>query len=140
MFFLLYQFANWIKKITNCNNLWRRIKIRCNGIMYNLWVWTVFHFDNLSFVVGFAPFYKIYLGLFGKDYIDLRIRSKFSSLKGPGKGLGGNEYLGDTILKQSFETRFIYDLSSFLSINPYRIYIIFFSIDVERIRYLTVQI
>ena len=80
------------------------------------------------------------LGLFGKDYIDLRIRSKFSSLKGPGKGLGGNEYLGDTILKQSFETRFIYDLSSFLSINPYRIYIIFFSIDVERIRYLTVQI
>ena len=85
-------------------------------------------------------FYKIYLGLFGKDYIDLRIRSKLSSLKGPGKGLVGNKYIGDAIFKQSFETQFIFDLSSSLSINPYRIYIIFFLIDVERIRYLTVQI
>ena len=101
------------------------------------------------------------LGLFGKDYVDLRIRSKFSSLKGPGESLVRNKYLGDTISKQSFETQFILDLSSSLSISPCRIYIItispekdeqswdpnnvfitfrLFLIDVAEIRNLTVQI
>mmetsp|Transcript_45456 Transcript_45456/g.54700 ORF Transcript_45456/g.54700 Transcript_45456/m.54700 type:complete len:726 (-) Transcript_45456:69-2246(-) len=61
---------------------------------------------------------------FGKDHVDLRIKIDLSAVDGPGEHLNFASFLGDTISRQSFETQFIFDISTSLEISACRLFVL----------------
>lgn len=66
------------------------------------------------------------LKVFGDDHADLRLRINFSVTHNDalGESLTNGNFFGNTISKQSFETQFVLDVSSSLSISPCRLYVV----------------
>ncbi|GMI11724.1 hypothetical protein TrVE_jg8603 [Triparma verrucosa] len=62
--------------------------------------------------------------VFGLDFVDLRIKTDFSSLHGPGEHLITSVSLGDTIAKESFATQFIVDIAKALGVSTCQFYVI----------------
>jgi hypothetical protein len=61
--------------------------------------------------------------IFGSNYVDLRLRVRFTLDDGPGRHLMHHKYFGNTISRQSFETQFVLDVSSALETSPCRLHI-----------------
>ncbi|GMH83814.1 hypothetical protein TL16_g09723 [Triparma laevis f. inornata] len=61
--------------------------------------------------------------VFGADYVDLRLKTDFSTLHGPGEHLITGVSLGDTIAFEIFATQFILDLSLALGVSTCQFYV-----------------
>lgn len=61
---------------------------------------------------------------FQLDYIDLQVTIKNPTLDEPGTHLFHGKFHGKSITRQTFDTQFIFDISSAVNITPCKVYII----------------
>lgn len=63
--------------------------------------------------------------LYGYDHFDVRLKAQYSLLDGPaGQHLFRGKLFGGTVTSQTFQTQFIFDVSSALQISPCKVYVI----------------
>lgn len=58
------------------------------------------------------------------DFVDLSVKINLSSFREPDVSLMNDKYFGDSISMQNFETQFVLDVSSAISVSPCRIYLL----------------
>jgi len=61
--------------------------------------------------------------IFHNDTLDLRVKTRFSALDGPGQHLFPNNMFGNTIARETFDTQFVMDISNALDISPCKVYV-----------------